>query len=319
METMLTGYLLGCLEPAERRRVEQQLQNDPELRKKLEELRRVIKPLALDRDDAPPRGLWKRTMAKVRKHEAYGLPEAPAVSAGQRGGGRRAWRRADVLVAASLLICLGALIPPAIANLQRRAQRTACSDNMRKIGLGLVTYCSQQDPPGSCPNPAHEKEPCNVVGFVLPILFDAGVAENMDLRCPGSNVPDPYLGSASELRNLSDDEFNRRAPYLLGSYAYSMGYRVANQILSPDLDDVPLPILADRPPSDPAGLDYFLNSPNHNGAGQNVLFTDAHVEFIVSRRPLGDDLYLNDDGRQEPGVGPRDAVLAPSATRIPEK
>jgi prepilin-type processing-associated H-X9-DG protein len=319
METMLAGYLLGCLEPAERRRVEQQLQNDPELRKKLEELRQVLKPLASDREAAPPGGLWKRTMARIRKHGAYALPDAPAVSPGQRGGGRRSWRRADILVAASLLICLGALIPPAVANLQRRAQRTACSDNMRKLGTGLVTYCSQNDPPGSFPNPAHEKEPCNIAGFVLPILFEAGVAENIDLRCPGSDVPDPYLASASELRGLSEDEFNRRAPYLLGSYAYSIGYRVANQIFSPDLDDVPLAILADRPPSDPSGLDYFLNSPNHNGTGQNVLFTDGHVEFIACRRPLGDDLYLNDEGRQEPGIGPRDTVLAPSATRIPER
>jgi prepilin-type processing-associated H-X9-DG protein len=319
METNLAGYLLGCLEPAERRRIEQQLREDPKLREQLEQLRQAASPLALDRDDGPPPGLWQRTMHRIAGSQGKNLPDAPAVPTGQRGTGRRSWRRADVLVAASLLICLGTLIPPAVANLQRRAEKAACGDNMRKIGVSLASYCAQHDPPGSFPNPAQEKQPCNVAGFVLPILVDAGVADDVNLRCPGSSIPAPYLATASELRTLTDDEFNRRAPYLLGSYAYSLGYRVSNQIFSAELDDGPMPILADRPPGDPAGLDYYLNSPNHNGAGQNVLFTDGHVEFISSRRHFGDDLYLNDDGRQEPGVGPRDTVLAPSATRFPEK
>jgi prepilin-type processing-associated H-X9-DG protein len=319
METNLAGYLLGCLEPAERRRIEQQLREDPKLREQLEQLRQGVNPLAVDRDDAPPPGLWQRTMLRIADFRGKGLPEAPAVPVGQRGGSRRSWRRADVLVAASLLICLGTLIPPAVANLQRRAQKAACGDNMRKIGVSLTSYCDQHDPPSSFPNPAQEKQPCNVAGFVLPMLVDAGVADDVNLRCPGTSIPAPYLATASELRTLPDDEFNRRAPYLLGSYAYSLGYRVANQIFSHELDDGPLPILADRPPGDPSGLDYYLNSPNHNGAGQNVLFTDGHVEFISSRRHFGDDLYLNDEDRQEPGVGPRDTVLAPSATRYPEK
>ena len=218
------------------------------------------------------------------------------------------------MVAASLLICLGALIPTAIAGWQRRAQRSACADNMRKVGVSLTSYSELNDPAGRLPNPAREKEPCNVAGFVLPMLIDAGVARDMNLCCPGANIPPPYLAAASELRDLPDDEFNRRARYFLGSYAYSLGFRIANQILSPEVGDYPLPILADRPPSDPAGLDFYLNSPNHNGAGQNVLFTDGHVAFVVARRPLGEDLYLNDDGRQEPGNRPRDSVLAPSAT-----
>jgi prepilin-type processing-associated H-X9-DG protein len=313
MATDLAGYLLGGLEPAERRRIEQQLLDDPDLREELERLRQATLILAADSNPEPPLGLAQRTMNLVVDQRGHGLPEAPAVPLGQRGS-RRSWRRADVVVAACLLICFGALIPPAVIGMQRRAQIVTCSDNMHKIGVGLTSYSDLHDPPGRLPNPAREKEPCNVAGFVLPILLEAGVAQDVNLRCPGDSIPPPFVACASELRDLPDDEFNRRAPYLLGSYAYSLGYRTANQILSPELGDFPLPVLADRPPSDPAGLDLYLNSPNHRGAGQNVLFTDGHVEFIAARRRLGDDLYLNDNGRQEPGVGPRDTVLAPSAT-----
>jgi prepilin-type processing-associated H-X9-DG protein len=320
METNLPGYILGSLEPDERRRVEQQLKTDPTAREQLQRLRQALAPLADDSDDAaPPPGLVHRTLARIENLEQQRLPAAPAVSAAQRGGGRRSWRRADVLVAACLLICLGALIPPAIANLQRRAQKVACGDNMRKVGISLESYCDQHDPPGCFPNPARERQPWNVAGFAVPLLFEAGVADDLNLRCPGSSIPPPRLVAAGELRNLTEDEFNNCAPYLLGSYAYSLGYRSSDEIVTAELDDGPLPILADRPPGDPAGLDYYLNSPNHEGAGQNVLFTDGHVEFFTSRRYMGDDLYLNDDGQQQPGNGRRDTVLAPSATRLPRK
>jgi len=56
---------------------------------------------------------------------------------------------------------------------------------------------------------------------------------------------------------------------------------------------------------------------NHAGRGQNVLFEDGQVRFTSSSKPDGsaDDIFVNDDGLVAAGVGPDDAVIAPSETR----
>src|SRR5436309_9956542 len=73
------------------------------------------------------------------------------------------------------------------------------------------------------------------------------------------------------------------------------------------------PILADRPPSDGTPG----NSPNHGGAGQNVLFLDGHVRFVPGRT-IGDpddDIFLNRANTVAAGVDNRDVVLGASASR----
>jgi prepilin-type processing-associated H-X9-DG protein len=208
------------------------------------------------------------------------------------------------------------LFTPAIARIQRYSQLLACSNSMRKHGESLINYSDLHD--GSFPNPGAENEPCNVAGFELPIMVEAGVAEDADsLRCPGGATPVALNWTTDELRAMKDEEFRRRcAPYLLGSYAYSLGYRADDRLVGLDRDNGFMPILADRPPNDPAGRGYRQNSPNHYGTGQNVLFTDGHVEFITTRTRDDDDLFLNRKGKPEPGVGRNDTVLGPSATPV---
>ena len=68
--------------------------------------------------------------------------------------------------------------------------------------------------------------------------------------------------------------------------------------------------MSDRPPRD-QGLG---NSPNHGGAGQNVLFQDGSVRFITNRSlNFDDDIFRNKAGKIEAGTDANDAVLGPSA------
>jgi anti-sigma-K factor RskA len=64
----LLGYLLGALEPDEERELEARLATDPELRKQLEELRPLLRPLTAEpaRID-PPAGLAARICAQVAR------------------------------------------------------------------------------------------------------------------------------------------------------------------------------------------------------------------------------------------------------------
>ncbi len=75
------------------------------------------------------------------------------------------------------------------------------------------------------------------------------------------------------------------------SYGYDRAHRQA--------DDADVALAADRPPATPSAT---ANSANHNARGQNIVYVDGHVEFIIS--PLAgwyfsdgttrDNIYVDD-------------------------
>ena len=56
-------------------------------------------------------------------------------------------------------------------------------------------------------------------------------------------------------------------------------------------------------------------SDNHGGRGQNVLFEDNHVRFVVNTitNNGGDAFFRNHDGFVAPGVNENDSVIGGSA------
>jgi len=128
-----------------------------------------------------------------------------------------------------------------------------------------------------------------------------------------------HCWSLEKLRGLKDDEFDQEvADKLLGSYAYSLGYRdAAGQYHSLRREgNEHLPIMADRPPPDPSAG----NSPNHGGQGQNVLFIGGDVKFLIEPTIHDDHIYLNQEKKVAAGVNESDIVLGASKARPnPEK
>jgi hypothetical protein len=124
-----------------------------------------------------------------------------------------------------------------------------------------------------------------------------------------------------DLRRERPSEFVRFASAASGCYAYVLGYRDEEGRLvgvrrGPDTDG--LPVLADRPPFGDGGVSVAaVNSANHGGSGQNVLYLGGNVQF-VKHRNVGvnsDDIYLNRNGRVEAGANRWDTVLGASAAR----
>jgi hypothetical protein len=142
----------------------------------------------------------------------------------------------------------------------------------------------------------------------------------VSVSCParGRSSPRPY--SVRYLEDLYDrrpDEFRALADSLAGDYAYSLGYREAGMHHGLCCDDR-RPILADGPPAPP----FQGNSPNHGGAGQNVLYVGGEVQWHTRRTvgPNGDDLYLNRDNQVLAGVDRDDTVLGRSgASPVPQQ
>jgi prepilin-type processing-associated H-X9-DG protein len=138
MDENLVGYLLNALELEERRDVERHLRCDPRASERLEQLRLALEPLAADDEPIdPPAGLWERTLGRVEDYQRSNLPQAPVRLLPRASGGRGWWNRADVLVAASILLCLALLIPPSLSYVHQRQNLAVGQNNLRVLYTAL--------------------------------------------------------------------------------------------------------------------------------------------------------------------------------------
>jgi hypothetical protein len=305
MDENLVGYLLQSLDADTQRQVEVHLRTHPESRQRLETLRRFLEPLELDRDgDEPPAGLALRTLAfiahdRCRDHAAAGrpgLPTAPKVRGEYGPSSGWSWhRRADVLVAAGIVVAFVGLAFAGLGRFWSSYQLAACRDNLRQFHAALVGYSEVHD------HKFPEVRRDNQAGIFVPVLNDSGFLDAIrNVDCPAVGQQRPPIRDVSELD--------------AGCYAYSLGFSEqgpgAHQGLKRGDGDL-LPIMSDRPPW--LGDDRVAagNSPNHGGRGQNVLHIGGHVDFYT-QRDVGvdhDDIFVNRDGRAAAGTSRQDTVL----------
>jgi hypothetical protein len=313
MDENLIGYLLNTLDPQEHAEVEAYLRAHPEASTRLELLRRSLQSLeSLGDVPAPPATLVIGTLARVAEVRCQALPQAPQPARGQTAVASRRWlRRADVLVAASLLILIGGLAAPAVASFWHDYQRTKCQNNLRVFWQALQMYGTDHN--GQLPK-VEDKGPGSVAGVFVPVLHDAGLLP-VDARviCSGhggTSGPPPTMAGLQDLWNRPNrSEYFRVTREMAGDYAYSLGHYKDGVLCGPRLDDDGyVSLLADsRPPGSASE-----NSPNHGGSGQNVLSVGGHVRWCTHPWIRNDNIYVNDLHEIAAGVSPRDVVLAPS-------
>jgi hypothetical protein len=311
MEENLVGYLLQALDGDTQRQVEIALRESPELRSRLELLQRALAPLEADRQAPEPRpGLVLSTLAHIAEYKCRKLPDAPPPPRSQSAPVSRHWlRRADVLVAAMLLLVLGGLGSSLLLHIWRDYYgRTACQENLLRLWTGLQRYCDVHD--GNFPV-VEEHGPRGVAGIFVPLLGDSGMlGPDVSVGCPAQERRPPEHRSVREMEELYQRDptrFREEALKLAGGYAYTLGYVDAAGYhgLRRDFGDH-FPIVADR-------LESLTqsNSANHGGAGQNVLYIGGHVEWHTNRFAgvNGDDIFVNRDNQPYAGIGREDTVL----------
>ncbi len=327
MDENLLGYLLDALDPETHREVESYLQSHPEAQQRLERLRRALLPLAADgrsEDLRPPTGLWVQTLARVAEYRCRDLPRAPLTRAARAVVATRPWwRRADVLVAATLLLAISALLLPGLNYLRARRNIVECQNNLREVYLALEDYSQRHR--GELPK-VEEVPPLNFAGVFVPILNQRGGLrrEVVSLNCPSKGRIPPLNVSLDQLQDLyfnQRKQFDEYAWAVGGCYAYPLGYREGGILhgLRRDRENMAyVPLLADRPPFDQRPTPTLAgNSLNHDGQGQNVLYLDGSIQFRTSRNVGvgGDDIYLNWNQRVEAGLHRWDTVLGASPVR----
>jgi hypothetical protein len=330
MREDLLGYLLDALDDRERRRVIEALRRDPRLRSELDALRRSLDLLdSANGEVQPPEGLADQACDLVEACEE--TPEVVLAGISPRtsdrrgrlssnvrelGGGARNWSVTDVIVAAGIFLAVSLLFFPAIAGSRFRSRISACQNNLQRLGYALVEYSEARG--GYFPSiPIGGNQ--SAAGVYGPKLFEGQfITDTSVLICPGSRL----ASQADDFRPPTLDELDRASPSDLmrmhrrmgGSYGYTLGYTQDGRYCTPrNRGRACFALMSDAPSLHLAAS----QSDNHGGRGQNVLFEDLRVEFLVTclDNEGVDHLFRSRRGFFEAGLGDDDSVIGPSFIR----
>ena len=320
MREQLLGYLLGALDDSEHRQIEERLQRDPQAQRELELLSGGLKPLEADAGHhEPPDGLAARACQAVAAQRSAVVLDTSFAHAPRR------WAPIDVAVAVGIMLTAAAVFFPAVNHARAMARRAGCEDNLREIGAALVAY--SDDHGGEFPS-IEARVPLSVAGVYAPKLISGRRIDNdRAFVCPSSALAaerDTFrVPSVEQLLGAGAEQLAQWHRTMGGSYAFSLGYRDDANKYRPanNRQRSDYALLADVPNLDgPSEEGPVHISASHGGWGQNVLFKDCRVRYIITCTctvaGCDDHIYLNARGEIAPGVDSNDAVLARSDTRV---
>lgn len=333
MREHLLGYMLGALDADEQELVEQRLEADPELRRLLSQLEGRLGALdALKETHEPPADLASRTCDWITSQLPAGSESRPHFAGvdSHRADAPHAQYKvslptpidppigrrislADFLVAASILLAAGVLLLPALATSRQHAQRLQCENNLRQLGVSLASYSDHSG--GRFPYVPTSGNRA-AAGIYGPMLLEDGYLTDPNLLlCSSSSLARQRDGwrvpTLREVEEATGDVLLKLHKRMGGSYAYTLGYMENGKHVAPrNQGRSHFVLMSDAPCS----TVKVSQSPNHGRCGQNVLFEDLSVRFIVGcmLSQIGDDIFHDRDGNISCGKDPDDSCVADS-------
>ena len=311
----LLGYLLDALEDREREEVEQQLATNRNWRVELDSIAATIEPLAdTYLEQEPPNGLASRTCAIIEDQLAAPASAALPTMMAREIRPRSRWCLADAVVLAGICLAAAMLFFPAIVQSRYASRLAACQNNLREIGLALIDY-SEKAGRGYFPEVPVEGQR-SFAGIYGPILRDCGyLSDPRQVLCPSSTAAAQCADF--EMPTLSDIDNASGTPLIViqrtagGSYAFSLGVVVDGKYRAVRNEGrTHFVLMADSPSRQLVGY----RSSNHGGRGQNFLYEDGHVQYVVEwwTDTSQDHPFENRLGFTEAGIDIDDSVVGPT-------
>ena len=200
----------------------------------------------------------------------------------------------ELLVVIAIIGILAGILLPVLGRARESARRTQCASNIKQVGMGLIMYANEN----SENFPSSTAAPLAMTS--LNLLFPNYVSDQRTFNCPS----DTSVTATTQAGITAADGFDKDEC----SYGYDGMHTQAN--------DADVALLADRP-TNAAGATTptaATNSPNHGGTvgtvaggdtagrGQNVVYVDGHVEFVIAPQAgwyaadgtTRDDIYGDD-------------------------
>jgi hypothetical protein len=313
--------------------VDHLLENNAQAQHISQKLSATLKPLTALNDIQVPTGLGARTMGRIHHYQsAQTMVKASQAIASQsmyqnKGGFRISGYLLDGLVAAVAIMMLFGLLNPSMKHAREVSKEALCRSNLIHVGNAFGTFAGDHD--GLLPHDmkqngaswwyvgSAQKDRTSNTSSVMNLVKEADLSMDC-LQC------DANKNGKKITKALTPEQIAcAKDIYCRNELGYSVRVmpnnirklnQFSNQILMADnsplfaklcackgCDNVPTGVMKITP------RQMFLNSSNHAGRGQNLLFSDGHVKFSSSRK-VGvkrDDIYaigyqVNYQGNERP-------------------
>ncbi len=221
---------------------------------------------------------------------------------------RRAYSLTDLAVLLVIIVTLIVFCVPATHLSSEQKRRAMCANNLRMLGLAATMYANADVRGGSFPRTRFDVDavsptPTEYTGVSAMSSFSPGGPRPNDVTaamylilktqdivskvfvCPGSDA-EPQKGvDTSATSNFVSRQFvgySYANPYP-GKVARESGFKFNNSLgsdfpLASDMNSGAAGLLTTGAGASRAQFQQ-VNSPNHRGDGQNVVYFDCHVEF----------------------------------------
>ncbi len=285
----LLDFALNQCAPDETERIARALQNDAEMKNRLELIKNVLAPLDTWTTPPPPASMVSDILDHIAAHQNQAADDQattiPFEQSEGRGLGGIISLRELVALAACILIFVGILFPGLRLARQNSRMRT-CASQMRALGVGASSYAAANS--GFLPYAGTSNGPWLVRRgqprgsnrrHLIPIFRGRFLVNPKLLQCPG----DDGKPTADVQDQQEDNEWSILRRSNINVQFMDKPVRIT-MVVRPFV----MPYISDANPLfaggqfnedvDPA----TTNSPSHGGQGQNILHFDGSVGWLSS-------------------------------------